>query len=83
MSDYQLNCFHQTLNHLRFSRFVVLVEKWMSIIILIFLKLAGFQHFTIFCCLLLLLLTYFIVSRNHQILEDTAGVPNYRMQITL
>ena len=71
----------ERLHHLRFSRWVMLIEKWFSVMLLVFLLIVDIDHRVIVASAFLLFLLYFFVHANHYNLEEGAGLPVQRMTI--
>lgn len=63
------------LNHLRFWRTIVLMEKWLSVFFLCWLFLAGLSPLKLTIVGFLFAVCYFVVSQTHFNLEDAAGMP--------
>lgn len=65
----------EKLSHLRFSRVVLLMEKWFSIFIVCWLVLVGVTTTNIWISAVALGLVYAIAHMHYHDLEDAAGLP--------
>ncbi len=65
----------EKLSHLRFSRIVLLMEKWFSIFIVCWLVLVGVTSVNIWISSVALALAYAVAHVHYHDLEDAAGLP--------
>lgn len=73
----------QKLFHIRFSRLVLLCEKWFSIMIICWLLLFGITPTNLTITGILFFAGYFWTHANHYNLEEAAGLPVNRVNIKI
>jgi len=66
---------HTKLFHLRFSRLVLLTEKWASVMFFCWFLLFGVAHATLVVIGLAFFLLYLHAHISHRNLEEAAGIP--------
>ena len=68
---------HVKLHHLRFSRFILLIEKWMTMFLFCLAVAFPEFHRVIVVVVFVVLLIHFLVTHNkHFELESEAGMPS-------
>lgn len=76
MSDLDWN---GKLHHLRWSRLVLLVEKWLSLFLLGFFFLLELHPVTLVLIAACLFGLYLLAHNHYHTLEDAAGLPSNHM----
>lgn len=72
MSD--LN-WHDRLNHIRYSRFVLFMEKWATVLCILVLLSAGYNKIAGTFLAVFLFFTWFAAHQNHYGIEEAGGLP--------
>lgn len=69
------------LNHIRFSRSILLVEKWFSVLILCWLLLFTNNYPIVAFAALLFLFLFLLNHINHRQLEHAGGMPTSELVV--
>jgi hypothetical protein len=72
---------HTRLNHIRFSRAVLFMEKWTSLIFIAIMILAGFALPFVGAIGAVLAILFVLVYSGHYNLEEAAGMPVNRLSM--
>lgn len=69
------------LSHIRWTRLVLFMEKWLSVFIMCFFSLFDFHPLTRAAFALLLFVSWLVAHNNYHTLEDSAGLPTNHLVI--
>ena len=67
------------LNHIRFSRCVLFLEKWFSVIILVLLVILKLNPIAVAVVSAIFAIHYLMTHAGHFLLEETGGMPVNRV----
>ena len=71
----------EELNHIRFNRLVLFVEKILTIVLVLLAVLAGPEYKLLFVVAVVVILVYWTLSKQQAQLENSIGLPAPRLVI--